>query len=50
MSEQEIKVTFGITIPKSLKIRLKTYCAQHDLKMQDVIKGAIEEYLSKRGA
>lgn len=48
MSEEEEKVSFGIVIPKSLKTRLKIYCAQNDKKIQDVIREALEEYLSKR--
>ncbi|AAL27724.1 Arc-like repressor [Sulfolobus islandicus filamentous virus] len=48
MTEQEEKVSFGITIPKSLKTRLKIYCAQNDKKIQDVIREALEEYLQRR--
>ncbi|AOS58367.1 conserved lipothrixviral and rudiviral protein [Sulfolobus islandicus filamentous virus 2] len=54
MTEQEEKedekVSFGIYIPKSLKKRLKVYCAEHDRRVNDVIKEALEEYLQRRGA
>ncbi len=43
------RTVFGINIDKNLKIKLKVYCAEHNITITQAIEEAISEYLQKRG-
>lgn len=46
--ETDALESFNTRLPRSLQRRLKVYAAGEGVKIQDVIQGALEEYLSKK--
>lgn len=45
MKNKEVKKVFNVSIPEDLHKTIKTYCANHQVKVKEVVNIALKSYL-----